>query len=92
MGGANNICSDKTGTLTKNQMTWTQIWTGESHKVENPDGKLTDLFNTNQFISEPAMNLLAEAVACNTVDDLETSAATEKAMLKFIVRCGVDYK
>lgn len=29
MGGANNICSDKTGTLTKNEMTWTNIWAGK---------------------------------------------------------------
>jgi len=26
MGGANNVCSDKTGTLTKNQMTVTKLW------------------------------------------------------------------
>ena len=30
MGGANNICSDKTGTLTMNEMTVTNIWNGRT--------------------------------------------------------------
>jgi Ca2+-transporting ATPase len=30
-------------------------------------------------------------VSCNTIGTAEESAATEKAMLKFIKRCGVDY-
>lgn len=33
MGGANNICSDKTGTLTKNEMNVTKIWSGTSKNV-----------------------------------------------------------
>lgn len=34
MGGANNICSDKTGTLTKNEMTVTNIWQGRTIELD----------------------------------------------------------
>lgn len=97
MGGANNICSDKTGTLTKNQMTWTQIWAGVDNKVmnadnERPDGsKAPNFENTNFIPSENHKMLLSQAVSCNTIGTEDEAAATEKAMLKFIRRCGVDY-
>lgn len=34
MGGANNICSDKTGTLTMNKMELTEIWNSEVLKID----------------------------------------------------------
>lgn len=38
MGGANNVCTDKTGTLTKNLMTVTKFWC---------QGKVIDQFDRN---------------------------------------------
>ena len=49
------------------------------------------MFNTSAFASENTLKLLGEAVSVNTMDTLENSGATEKAMLKFIERCGFDY-
>jgi P-type E1-E2 ATPase len=37
MGGANNICSDKTGTLTKNEMTVTTFWQGKVVNLNTED-------------------------------------------------------
>ena len=47
MGGANNICSDKTGTLTMNKMTVTNIWQGRNNeiKVNDPDYAFSDYFS-----------------------------------------------
>lgn len=43
MGGANNICTDKTGTLTKNLMTVTKFWceTKNIEKFSNEDKLIT---------------------------------------------------
>jgi magnesium-transporting ATPase (P-type) len=95
MGGANNICSDKTGTLTKNQMTWTNIWAGSDDpkyagKLDDPDG--TQPLNIAPYVKSPkTMELLAQSVSLNTAGTHLEAGATELAMLKFIKRCEVDY-
>jgi len=39
MGGANNICSDKTGTLTMNKMHVTSVWHGCDSELPFPPAK-----------------------------------------------------
>lgn len=49
------------------------------------------MFDTKTFVpSAKTLHLLKQAVACNTVDQIATSSATEMAMLKFITRCDCD--
>lgn len=90
MGGANNICSDKTGTLTKNQMTWTNLWAGGTEsKFSRPDSKM----DMKEYVqSEKIMKMIIETVSCNTEGNAKEAGATELAMLRFLDFCGVDFE
>lgn len=48
MGGANNICSDKTGTLTMNKMTVTKLYAGKDIDIDpsNEKYKFSDFFDS----------------------------------------------
>jgi Ca2+ transporting ATPase len=88
MGGANNICSDKTGTLTKNEMTVTNVWNGKDHRLDveaakiSPDTVLSD---------KAARDLFIQGCACNTVGDIGKTNATEEAILKMLKQFGTDF-
>ena len=61
MGGANNICSDKTGTLTMNKMTLTTMWNVKSIDFDLKHDKiiLSDYFSqiyNELFVSSLAKN------------------------------------
>lgn len=94
MGGANNICSDKTGTLTKNLMTVTKIYIEQDiHESVEAD-----------VASEHSIRLLCLSVCNNTsaspsivrqgteVLNNQVGNKTECALLEMAFRMGYDYK
>lgn len=89
MGGANEICTDKTGTLTKNNMTVREIYFLDSIYTDRPA----------HFHSLPKSELLAEGVLFNCSariekdnnGNLETKGnCTEQGLINYLMDVGVD--
>lgn len=92
MGSATTICSDKTGTLTLNQMTVVEAYM-KGKKLDSPDN--------GSLLSSTLSSLLFEGIAQNTTGsvfvpegggDLEISGSpTEKAILGWAVKLGMNF-
>ena len=89
MGGANNICSDKTGTLTMNVMTLTNLWSGADLALSNVSG---DIKLEDYFPDAKTRAIVEQGISCNTIGDLSNAGATELAFLKFLHNGACDFK
>jgi len=92
MGGADNICSDKTGTLTLNQMKVTNLYCGRdiAINIDQVNGKMTPLDWKNDILKEATdifKPLIEQNISCNTGAD---PGPTDKSMIDLLYRTSTD--
>jgi P-type E1-E2 ATPase len=90
MGGADEICSDKTGTLTQNKMTVQALYL---------NGVVTNGDKNIGLVNSKNKNILAESVIynCSAFVETETNGAkvvkgnvTEVGLIKYLMSSGID--
>jgi len=89
MGGATNICTDKTGTLTLNQMKVAWIWAGKDIElnVDQDENKKMKPINPTDYMTQEHWDLISTSIACNIPEDF---GATDKGMVDLLERGSCD--